>query len=129
MNLRGPEFPEYFSLERRYAVYRPAAEVSLSEAVDMIDAAIRCCRDNDVTAILVDVRRLTGFASPSVFDRFQFASQWAETAGGCVTLSVIAPAELIDRGKIGVTVGSNRGLKSNVFTSENDAIEWLESYC
>jgi len=83
------------------------------------------CRDNKIRRLLVDITGMTGFPPPSTLQRFFFGSKWAETAGGKVALSVVAPAEMIDPEKIGVTVATNRGLQTDVFTAESDAVDWL----
>ncbi|HEV8592589.1 MAG TPA: hypothetical protein VGQ55_10835 [Pyrinomonadaceae bacterium] len=124
-----PQLPEHLSLETSYAVYRPTAEVTLAEAVEMIDRAISYCRDNEIAGLLLDITALSGFGSPSVFDRFSFVRQWAETGAGHVAVSMVAPAAMIDSDKIGITIAMNRGLESDVFTSESEAIEWLRERC
>ncbi|MEP6787942.1 MAG: hypothetical protein ABJB40_05890 [Acidobacteriota bacterium] len=117
--------PEYLSLDEAYACFRPVAEVTLSEAVEMIDSAIRYCRAGDVPGILIDITRLTGFASPSTTERFFFIKKWVEAAEGKVVISMVAPAAMIDPHKIGVMIGANRGLVSEVFTDESEATAWL----
>ena len=123
------ELPKHLSLKESYAVYRPTAEVILAEAVKMVDRAIAYCRENAIAGLLLDIRGLSGFGPPSVFDRFSFSRQWAETGAGHVVVATIAPAEMIDPDKIGVTVAVNRGLESEVFTSESEAVEWLRERC
>jgi hypothetical protein len=123
------ELPKHLSLKESYAVYRPTAEVTLAEAVEMVDRAIGYCRENEIAGMLLDITGLSGFGSPSVFDRFSFVRQWAETGAGHVAVSMIAPAAMIDSDKIGITIAMNRGLESDVFTSESEAVEWLLEKC
>jgi hypothetical protein len=40
---------------------------------------------------------------------------------------MVARAELIDPQKFGVTVSANRGLVSNIFTTEGEALAWLDA--
>ena len=117
--------PKYLSVDERYASYRPLGEVTLDEAAALIDGAIGFCRRNDIAGLLLDITGLTGFPSPSTTDRYLFTRQWAETARGRVMVSMVAPAEIIDPEKIGITMAGNRGLKGEVFTSESDAVSWL----
>ncbi len=119
------DIPKFLSIEERHAAFRPVGEYSFDATVKMIDAAIEYCRANAIRALLVDITRVTGFPPPSTAERFQFATQWSATAGGRLTIAMIAPPEMIDPDKIGVTMANNRGLKSEVFTNEQDAVRWL----
>ena len=40
---------------------------------------------------------------------------------------MVARAEMIDPNKFGVTVAANRGLVSNIFTTETEARAWLNA--
>jgi hypothetical protein len=42
---------------------------------------------------------------------------------------MVARAEMIDPEKFGVTVAANRGLVSNIFTTELEARAWLHARC
>ena len=117
--------PTYLTLGSDYASYRPDAEVPLADAVDMIDEAVRFCRENGHQLLFIDIRKLKGFPSPSTTDRFWLMKKWAESAGGDVVISMVAPPEIIDEEKIGVTMAANRGLVANIFAAESEAIEWL----
>src|SRR5256885_15399406 len=119
------QLPEFFSLNDAYACYRPHIEANLDQAIGLVDKAIRYCRLNGIDSLLVNITRISGFPPPSVTDRYLFTKQWAETARGQVVVSMVAPNEMIDPDKIGVTMAGNRGLYTNVFTDESDAIEWL----
>lgn len=122
-------YPEYFSIEAGYAAFRPKGQFTFKQAVRAVDEAVAFCRDNDIRGLLVDITGMTGFPSPTTSERFQFATKWASTAGGTVILSMVAPPEMIDYEKIGITVATNRGLTAEVFTAEADAISWLVRAC
>lgn len=117
--------PEFLLVTDQYATYRPVVETTFTEAIELIDAAIRYCRQSGIGRLLVDITRLTGFPPPSTTERFTFAKMWAETAGGALVMSMIAPSDMIDPDKIGVTMAANRGLTGNVSTDEAEAIKWL----
>jgi hypothetical protein len=119
--------PEYLSLDEHYASYRPLGEVTLDKAVEMVNEAILFCRRNGIRGMLINLTRISGFPPPSMAERFMFIKQWAETAGGQLVVSMVAPPEMIDPDKIGITMAGNRGLFAEVFTDEADAIEWLIS--
>jgi hypothetical protein len=121
------QLTDYLELTDSFACFRPVAEVSLEDAIELVDDAIRYCRDNGIGALLVDVRELTGFRSPSVTDRFWFASRWAETANGKVVLAMVQRPDMTTSDKIGVTFATNRGLLVDVFADEAEAIKWLKA--
>src|SRR6188768_995708 len=123
------QFPEFFSLEDKYAACRPVGEMTLDRAVAAIDDAIRYCFTSKIRGLLVNVSGTTGFPSPSLTDRFWYVTKWAETARGRVVLSMVAPPFMVLPDKMGVTFASNRGLQSDVFFDENEAAEWLCSVC
>src|SRR5688500_145806 len=118
-------FSEYFSIKDGYAAFHPKGQFTFDEAVEAVDNAVAFCRDNDIRGLLVDITGITGFPPPSASQRFQFASKWATTSGSRVVLAMIAAPEMIDHEKFGVTVANNRGLKTEVFTTASDAINWL----
>ncbi|MEQ1641921.1 MAG: hypothetical protein ABL959_00585 [Pyrinomonadaceae bacterium] len=119
------DIPKFLSIEERHASFRPVGEYSFDATVKMIDAAIEYCRTNAIRGLLVDITAVTGFPTPSTAERFQFATQWSATAAGRVALAMIAPPEMIDPDKIGVTMANNRGFLCEVFTNEEDAVRWL----
>jgi hypothetical protein len=113
-------------LEGGRGLYRPVASVSFDEAVDLVRAAIAAARRNHARDLLVDTTALTGFPSPDTFQRFLAAVEWADEAKGGVRLAMVARAEMIHPQKFGVLVGANRGLVSNIFTTEREAGAWLD---
>jgi hypothetical protein len=117
---------EDFKIVGGHAEYRPTGRVSLEQAIQMVAAAVALARERHVRSLLVNVSRLTGFKPPSLIDRYHFMHEWARAAGGSVRIAMVARPELIDPQKFGVTVGANIGLTSDVFTSEEEALRWLE---
>jgi hypothetical protein len=116
-----------FTINAGRGFYRPAGSISFDEAVAWVCAAIEAACQHQVRDLLVDTTALTGFPSPTTFERFLAAVNWAESAGGRLRLSMVARPEMIDPEKFGVTVARNRGLESNIFTTESEAIAWLDA--
>jgi len=114
-----------FVLEGGRGFYRPVGSVSFDEAIALVRTAVAATRRNQAEDILVDTTALTGFPSPTTIQRFFAAVEWAAEAGGCLRLAMVARAEMIDPEKFGVTVARNRGLVSNIFTTETEARAWL----
>src|SRR5690348_14332872 len=101
------QHPEFFSLQGTYAVCRPVGELSLDDAVRLIDDSLQFCKENEITRLLANVKGMTEFSPPSLTDRFWLITKWAESARGRVTLAVVAPEEVIHPEKIGVVFGAN----------------------
>ena len=107
--------------------FRPVGEGSFDKTKELVAAAITTARANNLRELLVNVSALTGFPVPSVTQRFYMVTQWAEAARGQVRVAVVARAEMIDRDKFGVTVAANRGMVSEVFLSEAEALAWFDA--
>ena len=54
--------------------FRPIAQVSFEQAVDMIAQGIANARDLGLTDMLANTTGLTGFTPPSVFARYAMSS-------------------------------------------------------
>lgn len=118
--------PDGFVVEDGRGIYRPVGRVTFDEGVAMVRAAIAAARRNQVRFLLVDTTALTGFRSPTTFQRFLAAVAWSDEAKGGVRLAMVARQEMIHPRKFGVTVAASRGLVSNVFTTEEEARAWLD---
>ena len=116
-----------FVMEEGRGLYRPVGFVSFDEAVALVSAAIAAAQRNQVRDLLVDTTALRGFPSPDTFQRFLAVVAWSDEARGKVHLAMIARAEMIDPQKFGVTVAANRGMASNIFTTEVEARAWLDA--
>lgn len=118
--------PDTFELVGGRGFYRPVGSVTLKEAIDLVSAAIAYAREQEISDLLVNISALTGFAPPSLAERYFLVEQWAFAAGGKVRLAMVARTELIDPEKIGVLIALNRGLATNIFVTEDEALDWLD---
>ena len=121
----GTDEPVDFFQEEGRGLYRPTGCVSFDEAVDLVRDAIAVARRNGLRHLLVDTTELTGFASPDTFERFLAVVEWVKEARSGVRLAMVARPEMIHPQKFGVLVAANRGLVSNIFTTEAEARAWL----
>ncbi len=119
--------PDGFEIAGGRGFYRPVGSASFDEAVEMVCAAIATTRKNGGRDLLVNTCALTGFPSPDSFQRFFAAVEWAATACGRLRLAMVARAEMIDPDRFGVTVAVNRGLVCDIFTTETEALAWLDA--
>jgi hypothetical protein len=117
--------PPHFQALGSYACYRPAGQVVLSEAIELISEAIAFARDHQIEKILVDSTQLTGFAVPNTSARFWMVERFVKAAKSVVKVALLARTEMIDPDRFGVTLARNLGLQTDVFESEAEALEWL----
>jgi len=118
---------EHFELAGTRGFYRPVAQVSFEQAVDLVADAMRHARDLGLADLLANTTRLTGFASPSVFARYAMATKWAENTGPTLRVALVATPEMVDPQRIGVLMMQNRGGNGDVFHDEESALTWLDS--
>jgi hypothetical protein len=118
--------PEYFEVVEGIAYYRPVASVSFPEATALLLRAVDACNEIGAKKILIDTRRLIGFKIPTTVQRFNFAEQLSDHSDG-IAISFLAQQEMIDPEHFGMLVATNRGVLTNVFPSEADAMSWLHA--
>lgn len=119
--------PEHFLLADGYARYCPVGQVTLQQGVNLLSIAIAYARKQGITRLLIDSTGLTGFDPPTTLERFTLGGQIARAAQGSVKVALVVPAVMIDPKKFGLTVARNRGMVGDVFTSEAEALEWLQA--
>ena len=118
---------ENFEILGDYVVFRPTGKVSLERAVEMVTDAIVFAREHRIRKLLVNTENLTGFEPPSLTARYFFVHDWARAARD-VRVALVTIPERIDPQKFGITVAANCGVIAEVFTSEEDALKWLEGF-
>ena len=109
------------------AFYRPVAKVSFEQAVDLAVEAIRRARELGLSDMIVNTAGFTGFGPPSVFARYQMAAKFVQSAGTLLRLAIVARPEFFDPQKILILMMQNRGIDSEAFTNELDALKWLDA--
>ncbi|MEO8344606.1 MAG: hypothetical protein ABI607_02825 [Betaproteobacteria bacterium] len=108
--------------------YRPNGKYSLVEAVDLVSAAIACCRLRRANKLLVDATGIEDLPIPTLVDRFLMVEDWALAAKGMVVMAMVIPDRYIHPQKFGVKVAAQLGLTCDVYTSEEAARQWLLEY-
>ena len=109
------------------AYFRPVGVFTLAQGMAAVAAAIRAARDLGLVDMLVDVTGASGFASPNAFERYELGTAWADAAGPNLAVAFVARPELIDPQKIGAVVAQNRNAVADVFSSEAEALAWLDA--
>jgi len=118
---------EHFEQVGSRGFYRPVAQVSFEQAIEMIAEGIRAARELGLADLIANTTGLTGFTPPSVFARHSMAVKWAQSAGSSLRVALVARPELIDPQKIGALMYQNRGGTGDVFINETDALAWLDA--
>ncbi|MGH8215578.1 MAG: hypothetical protein ACREPZ_07790 [Rhodanobacteraceae bacterium] len=91
------------------------------------DAIVRT-KQRGLDKLLVDISGITGVEPPSVDARYWLMSEWARAGRGSVRVALLTRPEFIAPDRFGVIFGMNRGFISNVFESEDRALEWLHGH-
>ena len=120
------QMPASTTIEDGFACYRPEGEQPLSLVTAGVADAIAWCRREKVRALLADLTQ-ANFARPTVGERFEFITHWADLAGPAVRLCVCAKTEMILEDKFGVLIATNRGMVADAFDDINDATAWITS--
>lgn len=116
---------ESFQENEGYACYRPERQVSVEEMIDVVCKAIAFARERKIKRLLLDTRKLTGFDTLATWERFFLGVRGAAEAKSAVAVAVVARPELLDPKRFGVVVARNRGMTTDAFESETDALAWL----
>jgi len=109
------------------AYFRPTGVVTLAQGLALVAAAIRAARDLGVADMLVDTTGASGFATPNAFERYELGTSWADAAGPHLTLAFVIKSEMIDPQKLGAVVAQNRNAIVDVFSTEAEALAWLDA--
>jgi len=117
--------PEHFEILKERAVFRPAGQVSIGQAAELVATAIGFTRSINIQRLLVDITNLTGFEPPDLALRYLIIHEWARSAGRSVRVALVARLEMIDQQKFGSIVAANIGFVADAFTTEEDALTWL----
>jgi stage II sporulation SpoAA-like protein len=116
---------KHFEILGDYIAFRPTGKVTLERAVEMVMDAIAFAREHRIRKLLVNTANLTGYEPPSLTARYFFIHDWARAARD-VRIALVTRPERIDPQRFGITVAANLGPVIEVFTSEEDALKWLE---
>ncbi len=107
--------------------YRPEARVTMDKGLDMMASAGRAARQRGLLDLLINTTRFTGYDPPTVFDRYSWAIKLAASVGASVRVATVLRPDIVDPQKIGVLMAQNRGVKTEIFTTEAEALTWLDA--
>ncbi len=107
------------------AVFRLAGMHTIPGGVQLIRRAIAQAHERRISKLMVVITETTGYEVPSLSMRLGMMREWADAAGGFVRAVMICRPEFIDPHKFGVTMAANFGMKTDVFTTEDEGLAWL----
>lgn len=105
---------------------RPRGACTLVDAVDVVSRAIEHCRVAGIARLLFDATGLAGLPVPTLVERFLMVEDWARESERRVAVALVIQEEYIHPDKFGVKLAERFGLLCNVFTTQDDALQWLE---
>ena len=120
---------QFFESRNGYGYYAPVGEVSLKEAGSFVSRGIQFALTSGIPRLLVDA---TGLTQDSPCPRLPIviglSGEWATVSENRVAAAVpFCSPHLIDWDRFGVQVATNLGMRTDVFTSQAEALEWLLS--
>lgn len=107
--------------------YRPVARATLEKCFEMMAMATLEARRRGLKDLLVNTTGFTGYEIPTVFDRYDWATRLAADAGSALRVATVVRSDVFDPQKIGAVMAQNRGAFADIFTSEADALAWLDA--
>ncbi len=106
-------------------IFRPDSDCRFPKAVSILVEVISQARAQGLDRILIDIRGLTGFPSPTLSERHDMVRRFAVAAGGSLRGAMVVTPDFLDPDKFGVVAAANFGLVSNAFSDEEEAMDWL----
>jgi hypothetical protein len=105
--------------------YRPTGEVTLERVTELAIEAIAYAREHNIHKLVYNTTGLSGYAPPTIMQRYDAVERCARVAMGKVHVALVTRHERMDDLKFHEAVGFNRGLSTNVFLTEWEALQWL----
>ena len=122
-DLTPPEFVERIGTR---AFYRPVLSAGFHDTLRLCMAAVTWAREQGCVDMLVNVRGISGLEFITAFMRYEVAVSWAQSAGD-MRVALVVPDEIMDPNKFALLMAQNRGVNGDAFTTEADAMQWLNA--
>jgi pseudouridine-5'-phosphate glycosidase len=100
-------------------------DVPMTLARGLVLEAMIAAQDAGVRRLGIDVSTATGLGSPHTGTRLDVVREWAAAARPGLALAFVGPESIMDAQRVGLAVARGFGLLIDVFTSREDAIDWL----
>ena len=117
---------EFFVAVGNRGYFHPVANVAPNQGRELALEAIRKACELGLTELLINFLDLTGTEPPTVFSRHEFIRRWVEIAGNRLRVAFVMRLEYLDLQNIGAVMASNRGASGQSFSTEAQALAWLD---
>jgi hypothetical protein len=120
--------PFEFEVNEHCAGFRPRGAVPVIGFIGVVADAIRAAREQGHARLLVDTSTLDfEFESPSIAERYDAATAWAEASAGRVRLALVLPRVMIDPHGFTPTSAGLAGLTYMPFETQAEALAWIRT--
>ena len=109
------------------AFFHPHGTMGFEQGAEMVARAMKQARASGADDLVVNLLDLTGYEPLRIFERYEMATRWVESAGASMRVAWVMRPELIDPQKIGIVIAQNRGASGDVFATEAQALTWLDA--
>jgi hypothetical protein len=109
------------------AFYRPSGHIEAGYLVDLITFVLLEAVEQSLSQAVISIVRVNGFESPGPSFRRWAVGRWAEAVAGRISVAVVAKEQHICPEKTGLLVAAEEGLSAAIFTTETEALSWLNS--
>jgi hypothetical protein len=107
------------------AVLRLVGTIPLRDAASRVTDAILYARTQGVGKLLVDASMLDYSGEVTVAGSYFRIQEWARASEGHVRVAIVV--RRLDPRRFGETVAANSGLIGRAFTTDAEALEWLNA--
>jgi len=122
-DLNPPEFVERIGPR---AFYRPVFDATFHDALRLCVGAVNWAREQGCVDMLVNVRGISGLEAITPFMKYEVAVGWAQAAGG-MRVALVVHDHIMNPEKLALLMAHNRGVNGDAFTTEADALRWLDA--
>ena len=116
-----------FVLADGYAIFRPVGQRSLMQGIEMLRDALARANAQRIAKLMIVITEVSGYEVPSLSMRASMMRAFAAAAGGWMSIALVCRPEFIDPQKFGVRFGESLGMVTDVFETEDEAVDWLRS--
>jgi hypothetical protein len=118
---------EGFAIVRDRGEFRPRGPSSVMGAVRLMSRAVAEAESRSLPKLLIQLSGLSGLQAPTTYERYLLSVELAQESTNRMRLAVVARPELIDPQKIGVQMATALGVECDIFSSEDEALAWLDA--
>ncbi|EEF62777.1 hypothetical protein [Pedosphaera parvula] len=108
--------------------FRPRGNVTIGKVTELAIVGIIYARERKISKLVFNTTSLFGYSPPSITERYEAVTRCAPVAMGAVHVALVTKPERMDAQQFHEVVGANRGLTTDVFVTEEEAVAWLAAH-